>query len=639
MKSFETYIKHYDYTGLLNYTNQILNNNNNNRVALEYKAKALISLLKYKEAHEILSQIALTPTLQNLARLTKALLTFGSKYQKYSQMVVVDDHKDRILNEIDKFKGLFLKNNNEYTEKDFESEVSKSGKSIYSYSSIGSWYLDLHRFAKGQNHEVYILGPHGIVKGFDGYDDGTYWSFRSKLIFLYAQALHDGWIFTKEQNFLLPYGQDSSSYDPSHGGPICLAPFPRPNWVIDDVIQKDTNLDVFYSAELIDETTHRMVEHTLDNLAKQTKDYFVPMYHNIIDPNMTSVMQDDKYQWTATEFIIDEVDISVYNSMCSLQLCLNRMNKRLGKYIIYSVSKLLRNRTIPKAHIASPISNIPLDNVELYVAAEEVLNSALPLLGKLTKPALLLPGRLQAVVKAQRIYLKPGEEYDGVWHRDGLYENIVAVVIYYYRVSDKLEGGDLEFIDKRPIKDVMGLYGDCDVENFTSREAEETVKSLPHCRMPVKKGTLVVFSNYQSIHRVLKMTSNGEDPTSPDGHTSRDFLLFFIVDQSKPLLSSNSDLNIKEDRKKVRVDMFKEQMEPSGVFAPNTGLVCSTGNGCLGQIGWLDGEKAYDFTDEELYEGNSRTPVRSGFKNIEKMNEQPPLNRGLSWAFDEDEYQ
>jgi hypothetical protein len=75
------------------------------------------------------------------------------------------------------------------------------------------------------------------------------------------------------------------------------------------------------------------------------------------------------------------------------------------------------------------------ENKELYVLTEEILNIALPILGKITKPALLLPGKLQAVVKAQRIYLKPGEEYEGVWLRDGKHENIVAVVIYYYRVS------------------------------------------------------------------------------------------------------------------------------------------------------------------------------------------------------------
>jgi hypothetical protein len=75
------------------------------------------------------------------------------------------------------------------------------------------------------------------------------------------------------------------------------------------------------------------------------------------------------------------------------------------------------------------------ENKELYVPTEEIL-----------KHALIFPGKLEAVMKAERIYLKENHEYGG-----GLafYENIVvAVILYYYRVSENLIGGDLEFVDK-----------------------------------------------------------------------------------------------------------------------------------------------------------------------------------------------
>jgi hypothetical protein len=331
-----------------------------------------------------------------------------------------------------------------------------------------------------------------------------------------------------------------------------------------------------------------MIVNTLDKLAKKTKDYFVPMYQNIIDPNLTAVKQGSYYQWTATDFVIEERSISKTDMISSLQLCLYKKDKRLGKYIIEKINNCLRNKVIPKAHTASPISNISIDNIELYVSVEEVLNAALPLLSRITKPALLFPGKLQAVVKAQRIYLKPGEKYDGVWHRDGKYENIIAVVIYYYRVSKQLIGGDLEIMDKRPIENTLWLYGDCTPEDFSTKQAQEKVNSIPQCRIPVTKGTLVIFSNYQNIHRVLKMTCSDYDDESPDGCASRDFLLLFIVDQTKPLLSTNSDLSIKDDRYEVRENMFMEQLEPTGVFTSHLNYVCSTGNGCLGQIGWLN---------------------------------------------------
>ncbi len=107
----------------------------------------------------------------------------------------------------------------------------------------------------------------------------------------------------------------------------------------------------------------------------------------------------------------------------------------------------------------SPIPDlIPHKNSKLYVAIEEVLEAALPLLSRLRLPSLLLPGPLQAVVKAQRIELKDGEEYSGIWHEDGLSEHVIAVVLYYYKVSPCLSGGAIEFASKQ--KKIMQLGGE-----------------------------------------------------------------------------------------------------------------------------------------------------------------------------------
>jgi hypothetical protein len=193
-----------------------------------------------------------------------------------------------------------------------------------------------------------------------------------------------------------------------------------------------------------------------------------------------------------------------------LQLSMKRKNFKLSKFVLENIKTCLRLKKIPKANIASPISNIPiLNNKELYVAIEEIFNIALPILSKITKPALLLPGKLQAVIKAQRIYLKSGEEYEEVWHRDRKHENIIAVAIYYYQVSKQLIGGEFEFIDKQPINNFRWADDD-----YTTDNAKEDINQILYCRIPIKIGTLVVFSNYQMIHRVLKMTCNGVDTNS-----------------------------------------------------------------------------------------------------------------------------
>ncbi len=114
-----------------------------------------------------------------------------------------------------------------------------------------------------------------------------------------------------------------------------------------------------------------------------------------------------------------------------------------------------------------PCSLLPLSF--RYVTMEKVLTAALPMLARLRRPALLLPGPLQVVVKSQRMLLEEGSfwapqradssgggcagkqhslaEYSGVWHIDGKRERIAAVVLYYYEKVNLL-GGDLEFCDK-----------------------------------------------------------------------------------------------------------------------------------------------------------------------------------------------
>ena len=56
---------------------------------------------------------------------------------------------------------------------------------------------------------------------------------------------------------------------------------------------------------------------------------------------------------------------------------------------------------LSRGYIVGPVGNlVPEESKELHVAVESVLNSAAPILAKLRRPALLLPGKLQAVVKA-----------------------------------------------------------------------------------------------------------------------------------------------------------------------------------------------------------------------------------------------
>lgn len=179
--------------------------------------------------------------------------------------------------------------------------------------------------------------------------------------------------------------------------------------------------------------------------------------------------------------------------------------------------------------------------------AGPILAEALPMLEALRRPALLLRDRrLQVVFKAQRIILPPAtgpasdSEYVGLWHTDGDPERIVAVILFYYAKDPSLSGGDLEFAGQEHM-DVLGA-GDCsnNAEDFSRQSLRDAVRTpsglfgprgdaplLPNARLAVEEGTLVVFSNAQLVHRVLRMV-NG----ATDREASRDFVALFVVDPS-----------------------------------------------------------------------------------------------------------
>ncbi|CAJ1400692.1 unnamed protein product [Effrenium voratum] len=263
--------------------------------------------------------------------------------------------------------------------------------------------------------------------------------------------------------------------------------------------------------------------------------------------------------------------------------------------------------------------------------AAPVLAAAVPLLAKLRRPQLLLEDqRLQAVFKAQRIIV-PGAagdsadaEYLGLWHVDGHRERVVAVVLYYYHVDESLSGGDMEFCGREPM-DVLG-YGDCsnNYEQFDAgslrqafREGPETI--VHNCRVPIGNGTLLVFSNYQMAHRVLRMVNSSKT------EASRDFVALFVLDPAfPPLRPAKSVLaqsyltsralkplapavgrileyaGTKQSGRTLKAQrnlLLKEQLQPTGEFCGGSN-VHATGNGCYTMVGWL--HKLLEEDDEWL---------------------------------------
>lgn len=232
----------------------------------------------------------------------------------------------------------------------------------------------------------------------------------------------------------------------------------------------------------------------------------------------------------------------------------------------------------------------------------------------------MLPGKLQVVIKAQSIYLNPGEEYEGAWQCDKLKGDIVAIVLYYYRYSAHLEGGDLEFVS-RIQRDTKFYFSDLD-EEFYEEKLQELEESLPYAKVPMAEGTLVVLSNYQLRHRALRMVNHSNKVAS------RDLLVLYIVDQRNPLQSTqplpecinNQAYEYEYRQEKKR---FFERLKPRGRIELSSYLV---------QIGSLLMEKYDSLNDPRA----PSSEPRAALHNLMLLDYCPPLHRRTSWIFDSD---
>jgi hypothetical protein len=368
---------------------------------------------------------------------------------------------------------------------------------------------------------------------------------------------------------------------------------------------------------------------------------------------------EDNYKWTATDMMIDIVKYQEKNSLYLYALFFSfkvrLRGSRISKLplgVIYWLKKfLLKNFKANdknfhlQAKFMSKINNFDDKGYNsLYYSLENIFNAALNCLRKLNLNLTFAQNyrlsSIQTVIKAQRVYLQPEEEYMESWHQEGKHETIVAVVLYFYLNTANMEGGDIEFVEftkgKREFSDM-----DDSLNSDLYRPVDNYFKNIKHCKVHIKPNTLVIFTNQDVIHRVLKMQNNSKETAY------RDFVAFFIVDQNDRLDLTNPDEKCKKATMEYnRNIMFQSQMEQIGVFGINGTYSkhyfkirnlkdrdynnrMSEKNGTLYlsqlEYGYIDPDKGLELPKE-----------LSNCENlVENLNKDPPLNRGISWCLNE----
>ena len=378
------------------------------------------------------------------------------------------------------------------------------------------------------------------------------------------------------------------------------------------------------AAGVVSSDLHAQLVRAVEALeAARPAEHLVPQYRNILDPNR--FVHPETKCWLPSLVTVEQrpkPDVLTALQAAVRESCGELLPDEVLRNV---VAQIEGDAWEWVARLASPVQTLGLAaHLDLYASLEGVLTAALPMLAALRRPALLLPGRLQVVAKVQGIYLRDvRDSYEGCWHTDGSREDIVAVVLYYFR-SSSIQGGALEFIDK--------IVGDEDLLLSTwstdGSMAQSAAHEQPHGHVPVGEGSLVVFSNQQVVHRVLRMVhAEGEGGATGDdqGLAGRDFVAFFVVDQRSPLPMASELSAAPLVDQKTRASLLAEQLRPSGRFGVSGSGVSSAGNGSVALVGWLHGRIA----DDDNAETEKRFSL--GVRQMEELGTAPPLSRTLSW--------
>ena len=167
--------------------------------------------------------------------------------------------------------------------------------------------------------------------------------------------------------------------------------------------------------------------------------------------------------------------------------------------------------------------------------------------------------KLNVIVKIQSYEIKEKEVYEGQFHQEGYKkEGIFMVGIYYFHISPKLQGGNLE------VKYVK--YKELDSDKIFHYVMDEK-------KLEVHENDIVIFLNRKCEHRItpLEVISAQKDEIY-----QRKILTFFISDPNKSNLPTTKNLtklnktvvdNEKEMIYGKRDEFRKKRLNSTGVDA------------------------------------------------------------------------
>ena len=200
--------------------------------------------------------------------------------------------------------------------------------------------------------------------------------------------------------------------------------------------------------------------------------------------------------------------------------------------------------TNSKVSINGEINNIPKAKFpELYQDIAMIFEGMLPFMNEVRNLEKLW--KLNVVVKIQSYQLKENQTYEGEFHQEGFSnEGIFMVGIYYFEISSKLKGGNLEL-----------------------KYVEEKVKQFL-----VNENDFVVFLNQECEHRISKLETIYPQK---DQVYERKIISFFIADPKNSTIPNSKKIELNKEIDDSQKDLIylKRDKFKSGRFLTNLSSV------------------------------------------------------------------
>jgi len=232
--------------------------------------------------------------------------------------------------------------------------------------------------------------------------------------------------------------------------------------------------------------------------------------------------ENSNYQWLPTPFQISN------DGSCTITEYINNLDQNQFSKLYKNIEELFEVFIPYFEEVWSYIKSIEFySNEDTATGKGEEVTSIKRL------PKCFHGKELQVIVKIVDYALQPQQEYEGVWHAEGMsHENIVMTGIYFLDRDLDLEGGDLRF--KRA---------------FTVQERNKVMFSVPQDRPDIfnefafegfvpmgkfetKEGFLLVFPNCH-IHKIDKLVNSAANKTA-----SRRIIVFFVINPEKKIIST-----------------------------------------------------------------------------------------------------